>query len=82
MRRYHRKYYRPENMCIVISGHWEEEQEDKILSIVSDIESQALNYTSSRHLPPYERPWTSMEGMDTSHIDNKQPVTSSTPFHS
>ena len=78
IRRYHHKYYRPDNACMVIGGKWDEEQGSKLLRVMSSVESEI---SSSQQRTPYERPWTSGEGMDTSHIDNTHPVTSLKSFH-
>ena len=67
---------------MILGGHWDEEQGSKLLRTMSSIESEIAGISSSKPLPPYERPWMSVDGMDTSHIDNSHPVTSSRTFHS
>lgn len=67
-------------MCLVIGGQLDEDQEHSLLTAVEKIEHQLFADALSQR-PPYERPWTSMEGMDTSHVDNSHSVTALRTFH-
>ncbi|KAF9978178.1 hypothetical protein BGZ73_003559 [Actinomortierella ambigua] len=51
IRQYHRDYYRPDNLCLIISGMVDH---DKLLTALAPVEERIL---SKGPLPPMKRPW-------------------------
>ncbi|KAG0267634.1 hypothetical protein DFQ27_008537 [Actinomortierella ambigua] len=51
IRQYHRDYYRPDNLCLIISGMVDH---DKLLAALAPVEERIL---SKGPLPPMKRPW-------------------------
>ncbi|KAL9988958.1 hypothetical protein ACROYT_G003456 [Oculina patagonica] len=48
---YHQQFYRPENLCVIITGQIDPKQ---VFETVKPFEDKIL---SKKALPPYERPW-------------------------
>ena len=68
VREYHKKYYRPENLLLTITGRIEEEQ---LFTSIRHIEEKILNKWSEGGRPEYERPWTNEiepTGFDTDYL--------------
>ena len=66
VRAYHKKYYRPENLLLTITGRIEENQ---LFETVRHIEEKLLNKWSEGGRPDYEKPWTN-EIEPTGYDDN------------
>ncbi|XP_015753163.1 PREDICTED: uncharacterized protein C05D11.1-like [Acropora digitifera] len=50
---YHQQFYRPENLCVIITGQIDPK---KVFETVKSFEDKIL---TKKALPPYERPWQS-----------------------
>ncbi|KAF9175181.1 hypothetical protein BGX20_007750 [Mortierella sp. AD010] len=50
-KKYHRDYYRPDNLCLVVSGRL---SQDKLLEALGPVEERII---SKGPLPPMKRPW-------------------------
>ncbi len=53
MRKYHKTYYRPDNLCIIITGQVDVQ---KVFATLRPVEEKILRKGA---LPPMQRPWTS-----------------------
>ena len=66
VREYHKKYYRPENLLLTITGRIDEEQ---LFDVIRPIEEKVLNKRSVESVEDYERPW-SQELQETGYDEN------------
>ena len=56
IRRFHRDFYRPENLCLIVGGKWEDAT--PLLPAVLAFEDKILGKRARDDIPPYQRPWT------------------------
>ena len=62
IQRYHRDFYRPENISIIIGGKIE--RDDDILQSLASIETTILAKLAKRATKPYHRPWLDLSLTD------------------
>lgn len=51
VRAYHRSFYRPDNLCLVVAGQVEQE---RLFSVLAGVEAKIAK---KGPLPPMQRPW-------------------------
>ena len=68
IRRFHQDFYRPENLCVIVGGKWDDDA--PLLDSILSFEEKILAMSVTKTTFPYSRPW-----MDASTI----PATPETP---
>lgn len=68
IRRFHQDFYRPENLCVIVGGKWDDDA--PLLDSILSFEEKILAKRATQTPLPYSRPW-----MDASTI----PATPETP---
>ncbi|KAF9111927.1 hypothetical protein BGX27_004236 [Mortierella sp. AM989] len=69
IRQYHRDYYRPDNLCLIVSGSLDQK---KLLEALGPVEERII---SKGPLPPMKRPWVSSPQAPTLSETTKATVT-------
>lgn len=71
IRQFHKEFYRPENMCLIVSGKLGG-ADAMLLECLQSFEDRYLDRFSS--LPPFHRPWSDRSAIYDHHADASQQV--------
>ena len=57
---YHKQFYRPENLRIIITGRVDPAD---LFKVMDDVDEEIAAKAADRALPPFARPWQAMIGI-------------------